>query len=552
MRYSFILPLLFLAATPAGAQDATAKFTRAEAPVLTRAKHNTVLEIRLDNPDSGPPVMTTVEKIAITLDGTTDLGDIESVGIIYESRDKKQHSFGKELAPAPGEMIFQGRQAARLALSAGVFKVNIRLKPSAGLLNRVNASCAWLHAGGKRIDGAAMPAPGLRIGVAVRQAGDDGVVQYRIPGIVTTPKGTLLAIYDMRRDVPHDLQGNIDIGLSRSTDGGQTWEPMRVVLDMGEWGGLPQKYNGVADACILADARSGAVFVTGLWMHGVLDNRGRPIGGLTASSTSWNHQWLWDASQPGFDVKNTSQFLLATSLDDGQTWAEPVNMTRQLKKPEWRLFAPTPGRGITLRDGTLVFPTHGINGSYREFTNITWSKDGGKTWTVSEPALFGSVESQVAQLDDGSIMINTRQRRDASNSANHGRLISVTRDLGKTWTEHPASRGTLIEPRCFASLWRHEYTAPDGSKKSVLLFSNPNSKGVRENLTIKASFDNGETWPESHWILLNEERNSAYSCLTSIDERTIGIFYEVYDGKIRSDLILQKIPLSDILGKVKN
>ncbi|MCL1887879.1 MAG: glycoside hydrolase, partial [Kiritimatiellaeota bacterium] len=149
------------------------------------------------------------------------------------------------------------------------------LKPSAGLLNRINASCAWLQVSGKRVDGAAMPAPGLGIGVAVRQGGDNGIKRYRIPGIVTTPKGTLLAVYDTRRSGPRDLPADIDFGLSRSTDGGQTWEPMRIVLDMGAWGGLPKKFNGVSDACILVDDRAGAVLVAGLWMHGVLDQNGR-------------------------------------------------------------------------------------------------------------------------------------------------------------------------------------------------------------------------------------------------------------------------------------
>lgn len=59
--------------------------------------------------------------------------------------------------------------------------------------------------------------------------------------------------FDARYDYSRDLQGNIDIALHRSTDQGLTWQPVQTVLDMGEWGGLPQKYNGVSDACILVD-----------------------------------------------------------------------------------------------------------------------------------------------------------------------------------------------------------------------------------------------------------------------------------------------------------
>mgnify|MGYP002243976521 CR=1 FL=1 len=93
----------------------------------------------------------------------------------------------------------------------------------------------------------------------------------RIPGIATSKNGTLLAVYDARYDTSRDLQGNIDIALNRSFDGGETWQPMQVVLDMKTWGGLPEKYNGVSDACILVDEKTGDIYVAGLWMHGVLD-----------------------------------------------------------------------------------------------------------------------------------------------------------------------------------------------------------------------------------------------------------------------------------------
>ena len=89
-----------------------------------------------------------------------------------------------------------------------------------------------------------------RLGISVRDAGDDNVHTYRIPGLVTSAQGTLLAVYDVRYENSRDLQGHMDIGLSCSTDLGQNWEKMQIVLDMGEWGGLPQKFNGVSDASI--------------------------------------------------------------------------------------------------------------------------------------------------------------------------------------------------------------------------------------------------------------------------------------------------------------
>ena len=213
------------------------------------------------------------------------------------------------------------------------------------------------------------------------------------------------------------------------------------------------------------------------------------------------------------------------------------------KNKEWWLWAPAPGHGITLRDGTLVFPTQGRDSTGRGFSNITWSKDNGKTWKTSTAASRGTTENMVVQLRDGSVMINMRDGTNRTNSSgSNGRAIAVSPDLGKTWTSHPTSRGSLIEPACMASLHKHIYTE-NGEKKSILLFSNPNSKSGRHHMTIKVSFDDGASWPEKNWILLDEGLGRGYSCLTSVDEQTIGILYE---GS-QSDLIFQKIALNDLI-----
>ena len=91
---------------------------------------------------------------------------------------------------------------------------------------------------------------GQRLAIALRQRKQDGIECYRIPGLVTTNKGTLIAVYDNRYNNCKDLQEDIDVGMSRSTDGGQTWEPMKKVIDMGEWGGKPNRLNGVGDPAV--------------------------------------------------------------------------------------------------------------------------------------------------------------------------------------------------------------------------------------------------------------------------------------------------------------
>ncbi len=383
----------------------------------------------------------------------------------------------------------------------------------------------------------------LKVGTGVRFHQQDNVHTSRIPGLATTNKGTLIAIFDARYERERDLQGHMDIALHRSVDGGQTWLPMQVALDMGEWGGLSQKFNGVSDAAILVDKNSDNIFIAGLWMHGVINDEGVWVENLSDTSTIWNHQWRTKGSQPGFDVKQTAQFLITKSNDDGKTWSAPVNLTRDVKKKEWWLWAPGPGNGITMEDGTLVFPSQGRNEKGGSFSNITYSKDGGKTWKTSAPASHESTtEAAVVQLNDGSLMLNMRGNKNRNNlSDSNGRVIAITKDLGNSWTEHPTSSNALIEPTCMGSLYKHFYTSSH-QQKSLLLFSNPHSKSLRNNFTLKVSLDDGSSWPDTYWFLLDDMRSRGYSCITSVNDGTIGILYE--SGS--ADLVFQTFTLKEL------
>lgn len=374
--------------------------------------------------------------------------------------------------------------------------------------------------------------------VTVRAAGQDDVNTYRIPGLATSVKGTLLAVWDNRMESSRDLQGDINIGLCRSRDGGRTWLPMQVVLDMGEWGGLPEKFNGVSDASILVDSRSGRIWIAGLWMHGVLDKEGKWIEGLTPQSKEWQHQWVGKASQPGLSPKETCQFLLTYSDDDGDTWSDPINITEKTKRAEWWLYAPAPGQGITMEDGTLVFPTQIRDSVGMCHSNITYSRDGGKTWIASNPALSNTTECAVVELDNGSLMLNMRDNRNRNRKGDdNGRAIFVTDDMGQTWREHPTSHNSLIEPVCMASLHKHSL----GGRRSVLLFSNPATREGRHNIRLKASRDGGLTWSDG--LLLDDGESFGYSCITSIDRKTIGVLWE---GS-RAQMVFRRVPVKELL-----
>jgi len=502
-----------------------------QVPLLKGKENNPFIRLKL--------VVSANKEIALSgfqfsLKGTTSLKDLQQLTLYYFKNDSttngsldfsKAGVFGS-VQSISNKVTINGAQL--LDQGTHYFWLSCTLRPNANALHEADASCTQISMGDNRL----VPAPEgknirQKFAVALRKQHDDNVHTYRIPGITTSKNGTLLAVYDMRRESSRDLQGHMDIGLSRSLDGGNTWLPMQVAIDMKEWGGLPQKFNGVSDACILSDDKTGAIYIAGLWMHGVLDKNGKWIEGLTDSSKAWNHQWREKGSQPGFDVKQSSQFLIVKSTDEGKTWSDPINLTKMCKKEEWWLWAPGPGHGITLNDGTLVFPTQGRDKNGRPFSNITYSKDGGIHWHTSAAADTGSTtESMAVQLSNGDIMLNMRANENAySKGDNNGRAIAVTSDLGKTWVSHAASRSALNEPVCMASTHKHTYTK-NGKPASVLLFSNPNTKSGRNHMTIKMSFDDGLTWPEAYWMLLDEWNSFGYSCITSVDEDTIGILYE--------------------------
>ncbi len=541
-RYHIVLILFMCLFIPCAAQQLTGVDVRTEQkqfPVLKYKENNPVLKIAINNIQK-----RILRALKISTQGTSDLNDISQVRIFYTGADSifsDQQSYARALSP---DQQLHFRQEFMLDTGVHYFWVSYQISDQASLLHVVDASLTGVSfKEGNQEVSAEDDDIRLKLGVALRQHNQDAIHTHRIPGLSTSKKGTLLAVYDARRNSSRDLQGDIDIGLNRSTDGGNSWSPVQVVLDKNEWGGLPEKFNGVSDPCILADPETGDIYVAGLWMHGVLDENGKWIEGLTEESDAWEHQWRNKGSQPGFDVKQTSQFLITKSTDEGLTWSEPVNLTQMCKKQEWWLWAPAPGRGIVMTDGTLVFPTQGRDATGESFSNITYSRDQGKTWTTSKPAYANTTECAVVQRSDGSLMLNMRDNRNRENkSATNGRAVFVTRDMGNTWQQHPTHHGALPEPTCMASLHKHTY---DEGSKSVLLFSNPNSKYQRDHTTVKVSFDDGMSWPEKNWVLLDEGKGRGYSCLTSIDENTIGIVYE----SSQADLVFQQIALDELIDE---
>lgn len=276
---------------------------------------------------------------------------------------------------------------------------------------------------------------------------------------------------------------------------------MRLPLAFGETGGLPAAQNGVGDPSILFDDQRNTVWVIAAWTHGM------------------GNQRAWWSSHPGMDQATTAQLVMAKSTDDGKTWSAPINITQQVKQPSWYFLLQGPGRGITMSDGTLVFPIQYIAADRIPCAGIMYSKDGGNTWKIHNHARTNTTEAQVVEIGPGVLMLNMRDNRGGS------RAVYTTTDLGRTWKEHESSRTALQEPVCMASLIRVK--AEDNVlNKDLLIFSNPNSTQHRNNITIKVSLDDGYTWLPQHQVLLDEGTSWGYSCLTMVDKETVGILYE--------------------------
>ena len=507
-------------------------------PVLIGNDHNALLEVIVEV--GGGEVH--LNSFTFSLRGTDDASDIESLRLFYSGDERPQEldairsginfsgdrhalfaglagtPFGRLSEPA-AEVTFRDHQ--RLPPGTHVFWLSCKLRSVADLSHKVDAHCRAIEtSAGTVTPRDASPGVRKRIGVALRKHYDDGVHTSRIPALATTPKGTLLCVYDMRRRMRRDLQEDIDIGLSRSTDGGQSWEPVRVIMDMGEYGGEPQEKNGCSDPGIVVDQNTGEIFCAAVWMLG------KP----------GKHQWVEDGSEPGHEIGKSAQFLMVRSGDDGLTWTRPENMTQKLKNPEWVLLAPAPQTGITLRDGTLVMPGEGRDEKDRMFSTLIVSRDHGTTWTVASPVI-GNTECQAVQLDDGSILLNARTKRPTK-----FRSVWATDDLGRTWRPHETHRNTLIEPNCNGSLLRFDYKK-DGKPKQVLLFANPHSQTGRDHHSIHVSFDEGRTWPDKYRLLLDEGRGNGYPSMTRIDDSHVGI---VYEGS-QAHLVFEKFSLTELL-----
>lgn len=481
-------------------------------PVLKGKKDNQLLRISI-------PVETNelqkLTALSFNLAGTTDIHDIKTLRLYYTGSNSAFDTQVLFATATPAAGVITLNCNLPLKETNNNIWLSVELNEEANILHKIDAAPVSITLNDKKQTGFADSTQGAqRIGIALRKAGDDKVNTYRIPGIVTTQSGTLVAVYDIRYNSGADLQGDINVGMSRSTDGGASWQPMQTIMNMGTYGGLPKDQNGIGDPSILVDEKTGDIWVAALWLHG------------------YPKQRAWTASQPGLSPEKTGQLLLVKSSDDGKTWSNVVNITAQVKDPSWQLCFQGPGTGITMQDGTLVFPAQFKDSTKLPHSTIMYSRDHGISWHIGTAAYPNTTEAQVVETTAGTLMLNMRDNRGGS------RTIYTTTDLGRTWQEHPSSRKALIEPVCNAAIIKQVYKG-----KTILFFVNPNDAKHRNHMTVKASLDLGLTWPLSKQLLVDELNGNGYPTLTVIDEDHLGLLYE---GS-QANLVFEKIRIDEIL-----
>jgi sialidase-1 len=247
--------------------------------------------------------------------------------------------------------------------------------------------------------------------------------------------------------------------------------------------------------------------------------------------------------------KERTRVLVMSSADSGKTWSPPTDISATCRKPEWTWYGIGSGIGIQLKNGRLVVPAYHTVEKTMDFTShMIISDDQGKTWRLGGDVGGMTGECQVAERRDGTLQINARNQQGqnwhttpfGTNPPPEGkqyneRLIAESKDGGDTWGK-VTTDPSLHEPICQAIVYSWPTT---GNEKPLWLFSNP-AGPKRRNLTIRASHDEGRTWPIAKTL---HDGGSEYSCLTRLPDGTVGCIYERWqDNNIR--IYWARFPLS--------
>lgn len=332
-------------------------------------------------------------------------------------------------------------------------------------------------------------------------SGEDGYATYRIPAIVETTDGTLIAFAEGRVSTAAD-DGDVDLLAKRSDDGGKTWGDLQIVADMGP--------NFIGNPSPVVDEATGRVVLLATYKAG--------------TDTEFD-------IMVGHGIDTSREFLL-TSDDNGVTWSEPLQITESVKAPEWQWYSVGPGHAFQIESGPhagrLVAAANHSDDEFNYGAHLLLSDDGGLTWRIgaSETPKKGPRhpnESTAAMLDDGRIVVSAR---DQDGDDQWHRLRTTSTDGGETFASPFEEQTGLVIPVVQVSMLAIAGT--DGSDDATtLLLSGPSDSEKRIDLRVRTSTDAGVTWSEGSLV---GPGPAAYSDLIGLTDGLIGVLFETGDN----------------------
>ena len=304
------------------------------------------------------------------------------------------------------------------------------------------------------------------------QRGSDGYDCYRIPSLIVTKRGTVLAFVEARKNNCSD-HGDVDLGVKRSIDNGRTWNKMQIIADDGS--------HTMGNPCPVVERQTGTI-----WLPFCRTNK---------------------------------KILIMKSIDDGKTWSDPIDITRQAANPAWHWFGTGPGHGIQMSNGRLVIPCWADEkpklGAI-QLSYVFYSDDRGTTWKVGSPLnANASDECECVELEDGTLYMNARSRQGKKK-----RAYAFSKDGGQSWSSVKYDP-RLPERSCQGSLVR--FTDTERFKRNRILLALPTNRDARTRMTVFLSYDECHNWPVSKLV---HEGSSAYSDLAVTPDSHVLLLYE--------------------------
>lgn len=352
-------------------------------------------------------------------------------------------------------------------------------------------------------------------------SGTEGYNTFRIPAVIATARGTVIAFAEGRGGSASDT-GNIDVVVKRSTDGGCTWGPLQVIADAGaDTAGNPSP---------VIDPRTGHIILLTCQNAGNVSETQILKGQVTPDQSR--------------------RVFVQQSTDDGATWSTRREITDEVKLPNWRWYATGPGHAVALREGThkgrlIVASDHSIapaagstdTGAEAQYYggHDVYSDDGGTTWHIgyvddTTEGYDNPNESTATELLDGRLYVNARDAGTAAGTRSDAYSVDGGTTLVKPFRPQATITTAVVEGSVLQVRGPH----------ATLVYAGPADPTFRAAMTVRTSVNQGATWSAGYAL---SGLPAAYSDLVQLDNDTVGLLYETGDTGANQNITFTRIPL---------